>query len=106
MNTYARGRRAGTGAAIDLELGWVPDRVTVLNVTSATMEQLEWVEGMANASAVKTVTGTVARTKITTNGITPLAGSTTQPAGFRIGADADVNVNGEQIVWEAWRDGQ
>lgn len=96
----------GTGAAINVNLGFVPERVRVVNIGSATIEELEWFKGMASANAIKTVTGTVARTKITSNGITPRseAGGDAY-RGFTIGADADVNVNGEQIVWFAWANG-
>lgn len=98
----------GTGAAIDIFCGFVPAHVSVVNIESATIEQLDWYRGMAAASAIKTVTGTVARTKITSNGITALgalASDTTQQ-GFRIGADADVNVAGETIVIIAKRGGE
>lgn len=102
MNNIKFGTMDGTGAAIDIDLGWAPARVRVVNIESNTIEELEWFAGMANASAIKTVTGTVARTKITSNGITPLSGSV---LGFRIGVDTDVNVAGETIVWIAERTG-
>lgn len=102
MNEVQTGKQDGTGAAIDIELGWLPSHVTVINTESATMEQLDWYDGMSNGHAVKTVTGTVARTKITSNGITIL-NSTFQ--GFRIGADTDVNVAGETLFWIAYRAG-
>jgi hypothetical protein len=96
------GSQDGTGASIDIELGFVPSHVKVVNIESATVEELEWYTGMADASAIKTVTGTVARTKITTLGITPLSSTF---LGFRIGADTDVNVAGETLIWEATRSG-
>lgn len=98
----------GTGASIDVYCGFVPAHVQVVNIESATIEQLDWYRGMADASAIKTVTGTVARTKITSLGITPLgdAATDTTEQGFRIGADADVNVAGETIVIVAHRGGQ
>lgn len=107
-NENAYGSMDGTGAAIDIKCGFVPAYVRVVNIESGTIEQLEWYRGMADASAIKTVTGTVARTKITSNGITPLgaaAGSNVEQ-GFRIGADTDVNVAGETIVWTAERGGE
>ncbi len=98
------GTQDGTGASIDIELGFIPDWVMVINTESATMEELQWYRGMADASAVKTVTGTVARTKITTLGITPLGdGASDTIRGFRIGADTDVNVSGEALFWMAGR---
>ncbi len=107
MNENAFGTMDGTGADIDIKCGFVPAYVRVVNIESATIEQLEWYRGMADASAIKTVTGTVARTKITTLGITPLGDdpADTVEKGFRIGADTDVNVAGETIVWFAERGG-
>lgn len=95
----------GTGASIDVYCGFTPAHVQVVNIESATIEQLDWYSGMADASAIKTVTGTVARTKITSLGITPLD-SATYGKGFRIGADTDVNVSGETIVIIAERGGE
>ena len=100
------GSQNGTGASIDINLGFIPSEVKVVNIASATVEELQWYSGMANASAIKTVTGVVARTKITSLGITPLgaaAGDTVR--GFRIGADTDVNVSGEALIWRASRNG-
>lgn len=107
MNEHFYKVQDGTGANIDVFCGFVPAHVSVVNIESATIEQLDWYRGMANASAIKTVTGTVARTKITTLGITPLgaAATDTTEQGFRIGADTDVNVNGETIVIIAKRGG-
>lgn len=95
----------GTGANIDIYCGFAPAHVSVINIESATIEQLDWYVGMADASAIKTVTGTVARTKITTLGITPLS-SDVYGLGFRIGADTDVNVAGESLVILADRGGE
>lgn len=96
------GSQDGTGANIDIELGFLPTSVKVVNLESATLEQLEWYEGMAAASAIKTVSPTGARTKITTLGISSLSDTF---LGFRIGADADVNVAGETLIWEVHRNG-
>ena len=98
----------GTGAAIAVKCGFVPAYVRVTNIESATIEQLEWYRGMGAGHAIKTVTGTVARTKITSNGITPDGELVTDTVeqGFTIGADADVNVAGETIVIIAMRGGE
>jgi len=66
--------------------------VKVLNVTSR--DQYEWFEGMAAASAVKTVAAGT-RTLITTLGITVAANK------FTVGLDTDVNVINEQLSWIA-----
>ncbi len=108
MNENFYATMDGTGANIDIKCGFIPAYVKVVNIESATIEQLEWYRGMAAASAIKTVTGTVARTKITTLGITPLndTATSTGEKGFRIGADTDVNVAGETIVICAERGGE
>lgn len=93
----------GTGANLDIDLGFTPERVEVLNLTDTTnFPELRWTEGMPNASAIKRSLSTFSR--ITTLGITPLgdaAGDTKQ--GFRIGADAAVNVNGNTLQYSAFR---
>lgn len=98
----------GTGAAIDVYCGFVPAHVRVVNVESAGLEQIDWYTGMADASAIKTVTGAGAavdpRTKIAAGGITLLDDA--NGLGFRIGVDADINVAGEAIVIIAERGGE
>lgn len=154
----------GTGAAINVCVGFIPRRVEVLNMESATYEKIEWDSQMALVSAIdegiKTAgTGTVTRAAVAANGISEYAGGdeiiydgatdnrwedsagnsveevyvnghyqkeaaadaayqcvgdaiepkfrdgtkVTTPAGFTIGTDADINVNGEQIRWVAYR---
>lgn len=99
---FRTGTQDGTGASIDIELGWIPDKVEVQNWEAADFARLEWYKGMAAASAIKTVTST--KSAITTLGISQLS-SPTFPAkkGFRIGADTDVNVSGESLTWVAYR---
>lgn len=93
-NHIAMGRYLtdGTAAAIDVTVGFKPRYVKVSNVTSR--DQMEWFEGMAAASAVKTVAAGT-RTLITSNGVT------VDNDGFIIGLDTDVNVTNEQISWMA-----
>lgn len=84
----------GTVAAFPVTLGFKPRVVRVYNLTDSTM--IEWFEGMADASAVKTLlNGT--RALITSNGITMAAD------GFVIGLDTDVNVTNKQLAWVAQR---
>lgn len=102
---FATGTQDGTGAAIIIELGWVPDYVKVQNWEAADFASLEWFKGMADAAAIKQATST--SSLLTTLGITPYQGSGTAGAqkkkGFTIGADTDVNVSGESITWVAMR---
>ena len=82
----------GTAAEFDIEVGFKPRYVKVVNVTSR--DQLEYYEGMDDASAVKTVAAGT-RTLITTLGIT------VSDSGFTLGLDTDVNVTSEQLSWVA-----
>lgn len=93
----------GTGANIDHYTGFIPGKVEVTNIDSATGDKLEWYVGMADASAFKTAGST--RSKITTNGITVLR-DPNLGYGIRIGADAAVNVNGQKMVIVAERGGE
>jgi hypothetical protein len=91
-----RYKDTGTAAAFTITLGFTPRHVKVVNVDGLCME--EWYEGMAAASAVKTVdsgSGTTDIVKITSNGIT-VSGNT-----FTVGLDTDINVTNEQLSWIA-----
>lgn len=101
-DSYATAVVAGTGASIDVELGWIPDRVEVLNITATDFAEIKWCSGMANAAGVKRLTST--SSKLSSLGITPLGAATTDTIkGFRIGADTDLNVAAENIQYFAWR---
>lgn len=106
MDEVATGTFTGTGAAINVQLGWVPTHVVVANPNDAgaLYPVLMWWKGMAAASALKITTAVA---KITTLGISEYAGTEgTNKAGFTIGADADLNASGEVGYWTAYRDGQ
>jgi len=98
----------GTGAAINITVGFIPKIVKVINIDGDAV--LMWNDQMADAAGYKILTGiddsadTVSiHQLISSNGITPIDGDHDTKSGFTIGADADVNVNGETIVWEAYR---
>ena len=82
-------------AATDLDvttIGFRPRRVTLMN--EGGLATAEWTDSMKDGEMLKRVTsGTL--TKVTTTGITPLAN------GFRLGQDADMNVDGELIHFVA-----
>ena len=82
----------GTAAAFTITTGFKPRYVKVVNNTSR--DWYEWFEGMADASAHKTVAAGTG-TAITTLGITVSA------SGFTVGLDLDVNVSNEQLSWMA-----
>lgn len=83
---------SGTAVAINIDCGFTPRYVRVVNQTSG--DAMEWFHGMTAAHALKQVAAGT-RTAITSNGITVDAN------GFTIGLDTDVNVTAEQIRWIA-----
>lgn len=106
------GTVTGTGAAINVSLGFQPDYVKVFNIGDAggLDATLEWVAGMASGGGVKTLrvvdsgtTGNASSDYITTGGISLYAGDQNNAEGFTIGTDPDINASGETIVWVAMR---
>jgi hypothetical protein len=94
IDRVATGRYLDTGtvAAYTFTVGFTPKYVRIVNLTSG--DTMEWFEGMAAASASKTVAAGT-RSLITSNGIT-VSGNT-----FIMGLDTDVNVTSEQVSWLA-----
>ena len=91
----AVGAVIATGSAMDIDtVGFRPRLVRVVNAGATGKSRLEWFRGMADDSAVKTITnGTVS--VVTSDGITPRAN------GFTLGADANVNIADEIVHFEA-----
>ena len=95
VNRVKVGAFNGTAAIKDIRtVGFRPKYVRVINVSADTAAG-EWFEGFADDSVFKAITdGTMSLA--TSDGITPLAD------GFRLGADTDLNVAGEQVYWVAY----
>lgn len=108
MDNFASGTQDGTGASIDINLGWIPDIVFVQNWEATDYGRLEFYKGMTDGHAIKLLTATDRDlSKITSLGITLLGSAATDTVtGFRIGADTDVNVSGESITWIAYRNSE
>tara|TARA_R110000824_G_scaffold401790_1_gene616454 strand:- start:37750 stop:38073 length:324 start_codon:yes stop_codon:yes gene_type:complete len=100
--TVVSGTVVGTGADITIKCGFKPAMVELINVTSATKEELKWCEGMAQASGLKTINAS--RSIITTLGVSTVGGDGVEE-GFTIGADTDVNVAAEVIFYRVTRSG-
>lgn len=84
----------GTGANLDvLTVGYRPRRVELLNETGLAFAV--WTDTMTEGRGIKRITAGTSSLCAAGQGITPLAN------GFRIGADADLNVEGERIHWTA-----
>ncbi|UWQ30256.1 hypothetical protein [Leisingera sp. M523] len=97
---FATGTVEGTGSAINVELGFTPDYVRLINIDGDAT--LDWTSSMTNGEGYKTVAAG-ANAQVGTGGVTPYAGAeASAAAGFTIGTDADVNVSGETLMWVAW----
>lgn len=78
----------------EITVGFKPRYVCIANLAGSGLVQMEWFEGMASDSGLKTsIAG--ARSLVTSNGIT------VQDDGFLIGLDTDLLVNSEQLSWMA-----
>jgi hypothetical protein len=86
----ATGSFTGAGAEVDVELGFTPRYIKIMNMTDATT--YEFCEGMADTQTMKTVTGG-AMTVDTNSIIVPDA------QGFVVAAGGAAN--GKDIVWVA-----
>jgi hypothetical protein len=90
------GTYTGNGAAQNIELGFVPDWVRIVNVTDGTNET-EWFNGMAAASGIATVAA-AGPVLDASNQVTAFAGSTSAKAGFTAGTDISVNAKVYRFV--------
>ena len=97
--TLETGTVEGTGASISISCGFAPRKVTLYNIDGDAT--LFWLEDMGAGKGYKIIAaGTGAL--IATLGITVSGNAEASTfRGFIIGADTDVNVDGETIVWEA-----
>ena len=98
---YASGTVIATNADLEIRVvDFQPKRVVVKNRTS--LAELAWNETMADAAGWKQVAAGT-RTLVSSDGITPLDASSTEPPGFQIGALTDINdTTTETLEWEAW----
>jgi len=96
---FASGTVEGTGASINTSIGFVPAYVRIINIDGDAI--MEWTEDMDDGTAFKQIAdGTGAL--VATLGVTPYAGVAAGAGkGFVIGADTDVNVSAETIMWIA-----
>jgi hypothetical protein len=94
------GTVTGTGAAIAVALGFVPDYVAVTNITDGTIAY-EWWNTAANVTVQNTAG---ALSKVASNGISAYAGGlsvTPQQPGFTIGSA--VSTSGKTLAYFALR---
>lgn len=108
MDFIKTGTVEGTGALISIAVGFKPKIVKLINVDGRAM--LFWNERLGDGDGYKVLTGIDAtadtvslHSLITSNGVTAVDGDHDTKSGFTIGTDSDINVNGETIIWEAYR---
>lgn len=98
----AMGTVEGTGSAINIQTGFTPNYVELINEDDPTT--LKWHQGMGAGHGLK-LTDAPALTKITSDGISVYDGTSGgDSAGFTIGADSDVNVSGQTLYYLAFGD--
>jgi len=111
MNDFAVGSVAGTGAAINVSVGFQPRYIRVVNTAKNVV--VEYIDGIGAGKGIKdqdqavaeggSASYTVGPQFISSNGITKYAGSSSAPEGFTIGADTDLNVSGDTLYYVAHR---
>ena len=113
MRSFASGKVTGTGNAINVVCGFLPDYVKLVNVSDAgnLNPMMEWWKSLGDNSGIKYLTivdsgttGYASHQFVNVNGISLYMGSDNEGQGFTIGADGDINVNGEDIHWIAMRE--
>ena len=102
-NNIASGKVAGTGAALNVSIGFKPRVVCLINVAAGGLISIDWNVDMGEATGFKRIATGVA-SQLAALGVSQYAGSQgANTEGFTIGADADMNVNGEYIHYIAYR---
>lgn len=99
MAQIITGTVTGTGAALNVSLGFIPKRVEIVNETDP--GYYVWTSDMADGEMQKTI-GDGTTTFATTNGISAYTGSATAAEGFTIGADTDMNAESDVIHYTAF----
>lgn len=102
-NNVKSGKVAGTGAALNVQLGFQPQAVFLVNVAAGGVVSLFWQEDMGAGTGFKRAAAGDA-SQLAANGVSKYAGSeAANSEGFTIGADADLNVAAEDIHYIAYR---
>lgn len=99
LPNFRSGVVTGTGAAINVSLGWVPDLVVVTNYTDGDQIDL-WHSGMTAGTNVQINAAVAPRAS---NGISAYTGDTSTGAGFTIGTG--VSESAKVLYWFALRNG-
>ena len=91
------GTYTGDGAAQNIELGFVPNYVRIVNVDGASVD--EWFSGMTDATSYTNATDAAAgAVRAAPEGVTPNVGSAGVSAGFSVGPDLSVDTEVYRFV--------
>lgn len=95
--------QAATAIAYEVECGFAPSRVKIVNITDGDYE--EWYKGMTDAHGIISQAGTanqLVRTAVTANGITPSGDAAADTFnGFTFGLNTGINIASKVYYWEA-----
>lgn len=99
------GTYTGTGAAINIELGWVPDKVEVLNMTDGDASWV-WYNGFGAGDAFQTANhDTAQQSLITSNGIDAYEPTNfSNKPGFTVGTS--LSESAKVFYYTAYRSGE
>lgn len=99
------GTFTGTGAAQNISLGFVPDKLEIHNVTDGNV-RYDWYKGPADALSTIKTNGNAGPVTLAANGVKAYAGSSTPGSeaspGFTAGSDF---ANGKVYYYSALRNG-
>lgn len=105
------GTYTGTGAAVNIELGWVPDYVKIVNITDGD-DMWEWFTGMTAAHAIysrsvtdNATTGNAGISRITSNGIS-LRSPTDYSSKQGFTAGSALSESGDTFAYLAFRNAE
>jgi hypothetical protein len=100
MRQMITGTTEGTGAALTIETGFVPDYIEVINTEDGDRID-KWFTGMADDTSIAIV-GNAGPVLNAADGITPYAGTRGgDGAGFTLGTD--ISENGKTLHYVAFR---
>lgn len=100
MDRIVSGTYVGTGAAINISLGFIPGKLEVFNETDGD-DQWTWIRGMTNGHAYQRV-GAGTGTRITSNGVSEYAGVAGSAAvGVTVGSS--LSESGKTFRYVAYR---
>lgn len=96
------GSYTGTGAALNVSLGFIPDHVHIVNETDGDATW-EWFSGMTDGHALTSI-ATGDNSKITSGGVSAYAGSASASPGFSVGTA--LSESGKTFRYVATRNGE